>query len=34
VENAPGLPVPAAGGPFFAPFVPRATPKNGESDGL
>jgi general secretion pathway protein N len=34
VENAQGLPVPAAGGPFFAPFVPRATPKNGESDGL
>ncbi|MBR1088697.1 hypothetical protein JQ621_14605 [Bradyrhizobium manausense] len=39
-----GLPVPADGGgkltmptaasTSFAPFVPRATPKNGESDGL
>jgi general secretion pathway protein N len=32
--GAPGLTVPAAGGPFFAPFVPRSTPKNGEADGL
>jgi general secretion pathway protein N len=34
VESAPGLTVPAAGAPFFVPFVPRSTPKNGESDGL
>lgn len=33
---APGLIVPAAGGAntSFAPFVPRSTPKHGESDGL
>ena len=33
---APGLIVPAAGGTntSFAPFVPRSTPKRGESDGL
>jgi general secretion pathway protein N len=35
----PGLPAPtpAAGGTVagpYAPFVPRSTPKNGESDGL
>lgn len=28
------LTTPAAGSTSFAPFVPRATPKNGESDGL
>lgn len=26
--------VPVAGGAGFVPFVPRSTPKNGESDGL
>ena len=33
---APGLVVPAAAGgnTAYAPFVPRSTPKNGESDGL
>lgn len=33
---APGLVLPAGGAPgtSFAPFVPRSTPKNGESDGL
>ena len=33
---APGLVVPAAvgGNMSYAPFVPRSTPKNGESDGL
>ena len=33
---APGLVLPAAAGgnTSFAPFLPRATPKNGESDGL
>jgi general secretion pathway protein N len=33
---APGPVVPTAGGAdaSFAPFVPRSTPKNGESDGL
>ena len=33
---APGLVVPAAAGgnTSYAPFVPRSTPKNGESDGL
>jgi general secretion pathway protein N len=33
---APGLVLPAAAatGTQFAPFVPRSTPKNGESDGL
>jgi general secretion pathway protein N len=32
----PGLTVPTAGGigVFYAPFVSRSTPKNGESDGL
>jgi general secretion pathway protein N len=32
----PGLVMPAAGGAdtSYAPFVPRSTPKNGESDGL
>ncbi len=28
------LMTPAGGGTSFAPFVPRSTPKNGESDGL
>lgn len=37
--GAPGVPsqtVPAAGGVdlSYAPFIPRSTPKNGESDGL
>ena len=34
--TAPGLIVPTAGGvnTSFAPFVPRSTPKHGESDGL
>jgi general secretion pathway protein N len=34
--GAPAQIVPAAGGVgvSFAPFVPRSTPKNGESDGL
>ena len=33
--TAPGLVVPAAGvNTSFAPFVPRSTPKHGESDGL
>jgi len=33
---APGLVMPAAaeGNTSYAPFVPRSTPKNGESDGL
>jgi general secretion pathway protein N len=33
---APGLVVPAAAGgnASYAPFLPRSTPKNGESDGL
>ncbi len=33
---APGLVVPTAGGGegAYAPFVPRSTPKDGESDGL
>jgi general secretion pathway protein N len=33
---APGLVVPAAGSAdsSYAPFVPRSTPKHGESDGL
>jgi general secretion pathway protein N len=34
----PGLPTqivqPTTGGTTFEPFVPRSTPKNGESDGL
>jgi general secretion pathway protein N len=36
LPGAPGLVVPAAGGTdgSYAPFVPRATPKNGEADGL
>jgi general secretion pathway protein N len=34
VASAPDLALPAAGGTFFAPFVPRSTPKNGEADGL
>jgi general secretion pathway protein N len=33
--GAPGLAIPASGGDVsYAPFVPRSTPKNGESDGL
>ncbi len=28
------LTMPGPGDPSFAPFVPRSTPKNGESDGL
>lgn len=41
--SAPGLAVadgsgqlkmPTPGGPSFAPFVPRSTPKNGQPDGL
>jgi len=34
--GVPGLTVPAAGGVdvSYAPFTPRSTPKNGESDGL
>jgi general secretion pathway protein N len=36
VATAPGLVVPAAAGgnTAYAPFAPRSTPKNGESDGL
>jgi general secretion pathway protein N len=41
-ENAPGFPrspvaAPKSAGTFdsnYAPFIPRSTPKNGESDGL
>lgn len=32
--TAGGLTMPAAGNTSFAPFIPRSTPKNGESDGL
>lgn len=34
--GVPGLTIPAAGGVdvSYAPFTPRSTPKNGESDGL
>lgn len=34
--SAPGVITPAAGGfdTSYAPFTPRSTPKNGESDGL
>jgi general secretion pathway protein N len=33
---SPGLVMPAAAGgnTAYAPFIPRSTPKNGESDGL
>jgi len=34
VSAAPGPVVPAGAGGTYAPFVPRSTPKNGESDGL
>jgi general secretion pathway protein N len=34
VAGVPGLTVPASGVGSYAPFVPRSTPKNGESDGL
>jgi general secretion pathway protein N len=39
IPGIPGMPPPipaAAGGVAgsYAPFVPRSTPKNGESDGL
>jgi general secretion pathway protein N len=33
-DTAGKLTMPVAGGPSFAPFVPRKPPKNGESDGL
>jgi general secretion pathway protein N len=32
--GVPDLALPAAGGPFFAPFVPRSTSKNAEPGGL
>jgi general secretion pathway protein N len=32
-ETVPGVPV-AGAGTSYAPFIPRSTPKNGESDGL
>jgi general secretion pathway protein N len=34
--GVPGLTIPSAGGVdvSYAPFIPRSTPKNGESDGL
>jgi general secretion pathway protein N len=32
--GVPAAPIPAAGGVSYAPFIPRSTPKNGESDGL
>ena len=31
---APVMPASSSGAASFAPFVPRSTPKNGESDGL
>jgi general secretion pathway protein N len=37
IPGTPGLLAPATpvvGGPGFAPYVPRSTPKNGEADGL
>jgi general secretion pathway protein N len=34
VPAFPVQPAPAAGGTSYAPFIPRSTPKNGESDGL
>jgi general secretion pathway protein N len=36
VAGVPPIPVPAGGGVdvSYAPFTPRSTPKNGESDGL
>jgi general secretion pathway protein N len=37
MATLPGMlvqPTQAVGGASFAPFVPRSTPKNGESDGL
>jgi len=34
VANTPPLAVPTGGDVSYAPFVPRSTPKNGESDGL
>jgi general secretion pathway protein N len=37
MATLPGMlvqPAQAGGGTSFAPFVPRSTPKNGESDGL
>lgn len=33
-EAAGKLTMPGPGDPSFSPFVPRSTPKNGESDGL
>jgi general secretion pathway protein N len=34
VSGFPAQPVPTAGGSGYVPFIPRSTPKNGESDGL
>jgi general secretion pathway protein N len=34
IPGYPVQPAPAAGGTSYAPFIPRSTPKNGESDGL
>jgi general secretion pathway protein N len=36
VSRAPAIPIPGTNGldTSFAPFAPRSTPKNGESDGL
>jgi general secretion pathway protein N len=36
LPGAPGLVLPAAGGTdgSYAPFIPRSTPKHGETDGL
>ncbi len=34
LPGAPKMVYPTAGNTAFAPFVPRSTPKNGESDGL
>ncbi len=34
LPGAPKMVYPTAGNASFAPFMPRSTPKNGESDGL
>ena len=34
ISGFPVQPAPAAAGTGYAPFIPRSTPKNGESDGL
>jgi general secretion pathway protein N len=34
IAGVPALPLPVPAGASYAPFVPRSTPKNGESDGL